>query len=490
MSRAARSPVAGRAQVAIAGGALGDDAVRALAARGLIADRVGAGDAALVAAVERGALVATNLDDEPGAAQAAALTPACRLAAEAGRPLVVLVPPGRRRGGGAGVERAAALAMLRAQGAVVLVDPDAWLEAICLLARSGLPSGPRTAVVAAPGSWLEASARAQAAEADGAARAVSVVAVAADAEPADVALIDRGAMAEVPAVTARGARALVVPVIARGELVADDGSDDGALVGLRAALAAVAACGRAGERIVAGLGPAPVAARGELDVDEERVARQLDKVLAGDRRLGDHEAKVMLAAYGVAITRQAVATTPSSATRIAKKAGYPVEIKPWGTDAPSERAGCPVERGIATASEVRRAFIAVLGAIGLPSGETEGAAVIVRETPPAGREVAVSIVRVGVLGWTVVVEVAGAGPIAAPAPLRVVDAAAVAAAVTATRAGEPEPDRVALANLLRRASHLAVDQDARFERIELGRVIAAPKGARTMVVDAEILLRS
>jgi hypothetical protein len=298
-------------------------------------------------------------------------------------------------------------------------------------------------------------------------------------------LVDRAAIAEVPAV--RGARALVVPVVPRGELASDD--DDGALIGLRAALAAVAACGRAAERIAAGLGPAPAAARGELDIDEERARRQLDKVLTGDRRLGDHEAKVMLAAYGVTITRQAVATTPSEATRHAKRAGFPVEIKPWGVDAPSERAGCPIERGVATAADVRRAYLSVLGAAGLPTGEADGAAVIVRETPPAGRELAVSIARVGVLGWTVIVEVAGVGAVAAPAPLRVVDAAALAAAVTATRAGEPEPDRVALANLLRRASHLAVDHDARFERVELGRVIAAPKGTRTLVVDAEIILR-
>ncbi|MCB9562727.1 MAG: acetate--CoA ligase family protein [Kofleriaceae bacterium] len=388
---------------------------------------------------------------------------------------------GRRRRSPA-IERAAAHAFLRAHGAILLGDPDAWLEAICLAARGTLPAGPRTAVVASPGSWLEASARAQAGDGDGSGRGVALAAVAADLEPADVVLIDRAGLGEVPA--SRAARALVVPVVARGELADDDAGD--ALVGLRAALGAVAACGRAVERIAAGLGPAPREARAELEIDEPRIQRQLDKLLAGDRRIGDHEAKVLLAAYGVPVTRQAVATTPSAATRVAKKAGYPVEIRPWGSDAPSERAGCPVERGISTAAEVRRAFLAVLGAAGLPSAEADGAAVIVRETPPAGRELCATIAQLGPLGWTVWIEVAGApAPVAAPAPLRLVDAAMLAAAVTATRAGEPEPDRVALANLLRRATHLAVDQG--FERVELGRVIAAPKGARSLVVDAEII---
>jgi hypothetical protein len=190
---------------------------------------------------------------------------------------------------------------------------------------------------------------------------------------------------------------------------------------------------------------------------------------------------VLLAAYGVAVTRQAVADTPSAAIRIAKRAGFPVEIKPWASDTPSERVGCPVERGVATAAEVRRAVAAVVG-------PAETAAVIIRETPPAGREVAVTIQRLGALGWTVVLEAPGAaGPAAAPAPLRVVDATALANHVASTRSGDPEPDRVALANLLRRASHLVVDHEAQIERLELGRVVVG--GTRTLVIDAHLTLR-
>jgi hypothetical protein len=132
----------------------------------------------------------------------------------------------------------------------------------------------------------------------------------------------------------------------------------------------------------------------------------------------------------------------------------------------------------------------VLGAVpGSPSsGGNE--AVIVREAAPSGRELSATISRIGAAGWTVMVDVAGAPPLAAPAPLRVVDATSLAAAVTATRGGEAEPDRVALANLLRRASHLAVDHDSMIERIELGRIVVGSRGGKTLVVDAEILLKS
>jgi hypothetical protein len=485
VSRAARHAAAGEAngRVALAGPGLAAEVARILAARGLAAD-VGTDDPAeLAAAIERGAAAAAWAAAEPiDGATALRLGRACQLAAESGRPLVALAPP-LRGTGRAAIERAVAMAQLRASGAVVVADPDVWLEAIVLVAAIGVPRGPRVAVVAPPGSWLERAASALAAESEDAGRrGPSVAADGDDLDPVDAVLVDRGAAAP----TATG-RALVVTVAARAELL--DAADPPMLVGLRPALAAVTACGRAAERIAAGLGPAPREASAELEIDEARVERQLEKMAPGDHRIGDHEAKVLLAAYGVPVTRQAVATTPSAAIRVAKKAGYPVEIKPWGPDVPSERAGCPVERGVGTAADVRRAFLAVLGAAGLPISESDdgGSAVIIRETPPAGREVAAAIQRVAGLGWAVIVDVPGAGaPIAAPAPLRVADAMQLAAAVTSTRAGEPEPDRVALAGVLRRASHLAVDLESRIQKIELGRVVVGARGGRTMVIDAAI----
>jgi hypothetical protein len=133
---------------------------------------------------------------------------------------------------------------------------------------------------------------------------------------------------------------------------------------------------------------------------------------------------------------------------------------------------------------VRRAFTQVLAAAGRAPNQAESA-VIVRETPPLGRDVAVQFVRLPALGWTVVLEVPG-GPhlAAAPAPLRPVDAAALAATLVASRAADAEPDRAGLADVLRRASHLVVDLDARLVRLELPRVVVGGRGARSVVADA------
>lgn len=477
----ASAPAAVRVQV-IAPAHLGATAVAALRARGIdarIADAPidlrasrAANDARsdrLVAALGDD-VIAWALDAAPNAALAVELAAVCSHAAAAGRPVCLLAPPARGSGRPA-VERAAALAYLRAHGAAAGHDVDAWLESVVLLVRFGLPAGPRAAVVAPPGSWLEAQAVAIVAEAElGGTR--SPLSNADD--PTDVLLFDPALGA--PSGATPG---LHIPVAPRGELA----GNAAVLHGARAALGAITLLGGAAERIAVGLGPAPASASDELAIDRDRLARQLAKLGSDQRRLGDHETKVLLAAYGVPITRQAVATTPSAAVKLARRAGYPVEVKPFGHDLPTEPAGCPVERNVSSDAMVRAAFTTVLVAAGAPPDS--GTGVIIRETPPAGRELSVYFLALPSLGWTVVLETAGGNhPAAAPAPLRLIDAQSLAAQVAASRAGEPDPDRTGLANLLRRASHLAVDLGDRLARLDLPRIVVGGRGARTLVVDA------
>src|SRR5262249_6329772 len=150
--------------------------------------------------------------------------------------------------------------------------------------RHGLPHGPRAAVIAPPGSWLEAQALLIAAEAEMLGARPPVIG---GDEPTDVVLYDPSLGA--PPQSAPG---LHVPVAARGELAADPF----ALFGARAALSAIHVLGRAAERIAVGLGPARADASAELAIDAEKLARQLGKLASG--RVGDHEAKVLLSAYG------------------------------------------------------------------------------------------------------------------------------------------------------------------------------------------------
>ena len=444
----------------IAPASLGATAIMALRARGI--------DARIVDAMSPSDdVVAWALDRPPSGAAAVELGAACARAASAGRPICLLAPPPRGTGRAA-IERAAALAYLRVHGAALGHDVDSWLEAVVMLVRFGMPSGPHAAVIAPPGSWLEAQTLGLAAEAELAGVRPPLVGT---SEATDVALYDP-ALGAPPASTP----GLHVPVVARAELA--DGS--GALFGVRGALGATLLLGRAAERIAAGLGPAPAGASAELAIDQDKLARQLKK--APSSRLGDHETKVLLSAYGVPITRQAVALTASAAIKIARQARFPVEIKPWGHDQPTEPDGCTVERNLTSDAMVRHAFASVIAA---NPDKTE--AVIVRAAPPRGRDLAVAFTKLPALGWTVVMELPHLA--AAPAPLRLIDAQQLANHVVASRAGDPDLDRVGLANILRRVSHLVLDLDVRVVRLELPRVVVASRGSQTLVVDAFAELR-
>jgi hypothetical protein len=213
-----------------------EDAAQILTRRGAICQRVSLEEAADAPA----GVIGLALREPPGPAQAAKLVSFCARAARAGRPLVLLACFPRALGPRGDVQ-AASLATLRSHGAILCPDPDGWLETLILVAGFGLPPGPRVAVVAPPGSWISASAQFLANEAASVgARTAALIPDVGKLGPTDVVLLDRDELAHVA--PERTSAALLLPLVGRAELVADD--DRRVLVGLRAALAAAGAAGR------------------------------------------------------------------------------------------------------------------------------------------------------------------------------------------------------------------------------------------------------
>ncbi len=414
-------------------------------------------------------VIAKVITAMPSASEFCALGKDVAEHAKAGKPPVLFLPPAQRKRGKAD-EFAASTALLRAYGAVVTSDPEVWVECLVLLSGYGAPSGPRVAIVAPPGCWLAAAAAAQARRAEHLGeRFTPFASTQGQAAATDIVLADSSLTASSKGET----RSFVLPVAGFAHL--QHGRP--VLVGLNNALVAAELCGQATQRIAAGPGPATEAGLMEGH-DPVRFQNQLDKLT---ERVGDHECKVLLSSYGVRITRQAVATTPSAAGRIAKKAGYPVEIKAWGADQPSEREGAMVVRGIDTAAEVRRAFASVCA-------RTQCDAVIVRETPMPGRELRVSIRDNGALGLVAFIYQDGHRDAAAGlAPLRRLDAESLARQVVATRSEDSDPDFRALADLLVAATHLVAD-NKRMRGLELSRVVVGKEREGVLVVDASATL--
>jgi hypothetical protein len=175
-------------------------------------------------------------------------------------------------------------------------------------------------------------------------------------------------------------------------------------------------------------------------VDEELLSRVRSEL---DREISDHDAKRLLKAYGVRVTRQAPTNTPTGAAKVAKTIGLPVMLVASIGDDQRIAESLPDARRLATLmlQEMASAPDA------LPS-------VIVRERfPDAPRARAEVLVEKG-LGATLKI-----GSTCALLPLTADDAAALAAATPARRAA----DQRAVAQLLKRIGECAEAEQVLFD---------------------------
>jgi hypothetical protein len=157
-----------------------------------------------------------------------------------------------------------------------------------------------------------------------------------------------------------------------------------------------------------------------------------------DAPLSDHDAKRLLKAYGVRVTRQAPTNTPTGAVKLAKTIGVPCLI-----------ANAGEERNADTVADVRR-----IAALMLQSDASERRLVMVREKFPEVPRTRLKIAPEKGLGLTMRV-----GAACALLPLSRADASLLAGATSARRAAVER----AVAELFTKVAACAVDEDATFE---------------------------
>jgi len=204
-----------------------------------------------------------------------------------------------------------------------------------------------------------------------------------------------------------------------------------------------------------------------VEVGEEPGRARVDKLLLErlksevDRELADHDAKRLLKAYGVRVTRQAPTSTPTGALKLARTIGMPVLLV-------SAQSGD--ERVAEGAPEVRR--IATLMLQEPPVGDLHPS-LTVRERLPEVPRVRVRVTHEKQLGPMMRV-----GEAYALLPLSSGDAAALSSATPARRSS----DQRALGELLGRLSACACAEEALLD-VELW------IGAEPVVVRAQATLR-
>jgi succinyl-CoA synthetase beta subunit len=231
-----------------------------------------------------------------------------------------------------------------------------------------------------------------------------------------------------------------------------------------------------------------------MGTDAAEAAREILEGAAaqGHHTLSEHDAKRLLAGYGVPITREVIVACREEVVPAAAQIGYPLVMKACSAAIAHKTEQGLVRLDLRSDAEALHAFDEISAAMaGLPG------AVLVQEMVRGDRELAIGLVRDDDFGPCVMFGLGGIfteileDAVFRRAPLEEADALALMEEIRGCRIldavrGLPAADRGALAGILIRIGRLGLDHDG-IQEIDLNPVILA--GSRPVVVDALIVLR-
>ncbi len=211
--------------------------------------------------------------------------------------------------------------------------------------------------------------------------------------------------------------------------------------------------------------------------------------------LSEAASKRVLAAYGIAVPGEALATGPDDAVAAAERIGFPVALKIASVDIPHKTEVGGIRLSLATANAVREAATAILASAlhHRPDARIDGLSV--QQMIPAGIELVVGVKRdtqfgpliaVGLGG--VMVELLGDTAIRL-APVSLAEAGDMLASLQGYRLltgyrGAPPADLAEIAGLICRVSELAHDLADVVSEIDINPVIVTDSG----IVAADALI--
>jgi acetyltransferase len=216
--------------------------------------------------------------------------------------------------------------------------------------------------------------------------------------------------------------------------------------------------------------------------------------------LSERESAAVLAACGVPTVRQALATSPEEAARLAGEIGYPVALKVESPDLPHKTQVGGVRLGLGTPAEVNAAYAQILADCRRRAPQAELRGVLVAEMAAPALELIAGFSRDAQFGPMVMVGLGGVyveilGDVALRrAPLRPADAEAMLAelrgrALLDGARGAPPADRPALVEVLLRLSQLALDFPEVAE-VDINPLFVYPAGQGVKAVDALVVKRT
>lgn len=190
-----------------------------------------------------------------------------------------------------------------------------------------------------------------------------------------------------------------------------------------------------------------------------------DAVKRGAKSLSEYESKLLLAEYGIPVTREAVVATSDDAVAQASKIGYPVVLKGSGETISHKTELNLIALDLKTEEEVRRAFDELTG-----NKKADVKEVLVQQMIKGDRELMVGLTRDAQFGPCVMF---GLGGIFTEiledvafrvAPLSDYDAGDIMNDIRGKKIleafrGKPEVDRNILANILKAVGQIGLDNE-------------------------------
>ena len=212
--------------------------------------------------------------------------------------------------------------------------------------------------------------------------------------------------------------------------------------------------------------------------------------------LSERDSKALLEAYGIALPKERVATSPGEAAKAAKKIGFPVVMKIVSADILHKSDLGLVAVGVRDEEDARRTYkrLVTTAKKAAPKATVDG--VLVAQMVP-GVETVVGIARDDLFGPVVMfglggvfVEVLHDVTFRVP-PFTARDAAAMldelrGAALLRGVRGQPAADRSALVDVLMKMQRLAVDLSDEVAEVDINPLLAGPGGA--VAADALVVL--
>lgn len=215
--------------------------------------------------------------------------------------------------------------------------------------------------------------------------------------------------------------------------------------------------------------------------------------------LTEHQAKRVLSAYDIPVTKEGVAHSPEEAVAIARRLGYPVVLKIESPDILHKTDAGGVKLGLAGDQEVKKAYAEILDSVYRYNPEAQVEGILVQEMLPQATEVIVGLTQDPTFGPVVVF---GLGGILVEvmkdvsmrvAPLSRRDAEEMIREIkgypilTGVR-GRPKADIDAVIQVLLQVSELATDLSGIVKELDINPLMVFPQGQGVKAADALMVL--